>query len=254
MTDDKAVKQWGDQGETLVFLHYFGGSAESWQWVAEELSQEYRCIALNFPGFGGNAPLPTPSIQGFATFVQEELDQLGVKSYTLIGHSMGGKIAMQVAANAAAGLVKRLILVAPSPPTTEPMLEKEKTRMLKHPDRGVAENTVDGATIKTLDKEKYNLAVETQLIIDPNTWKWWIQQGMDNSIANELKTLKIPLTVLASTDDPVMTPEVIQERVMAELEHAKLINTEGVGHLIPLEAPDWTAAQIRKILEGSKEN
>ena len=140
-TNDKVV-QWGNKGEALVFLHYFGGSARSWKWVTEQLSDNYRCFAINLPGFGGTTPLQKSTIQGHADFVQRELKALGVDTYTLVGHSMGGKIAIQVAANAPKGTIKQLVLIAPSPPTTEPMPEDEKERMLHHPKRSEAEKTV----------------------------------------------------------------------------------------------------------------
>lgn len=98
MEENNRTIQWGERGETLVFLHYFGGSAQSWQWVAEKLSADYRCIAINLPGFGGAPALRTSSVAKFATYVEQELNKLEVDCYTLIGHSMGGKVAMQVAA------------------------------------------------------------------------------------------------------------------------------------------------------------
>ena len=48
-----------DQGAgkpVLVFLHYFSGAAVSWQWVMKILQADYRCIALDLPGFGETAP------------------------------------------------------------------------------------------------------------------------------------------------------------------------------------------------------
>jgi sigma-B regulation protein RsbQ len=252
MKENDKVKQWGNEGEVLVFLHYFGGSAQSWKWVAEKLSDDYRCIAINLPGFGGAPAMEKLSIQDFAAYVQEELKSLEIKSYTLIGHSMGGKIAMQIAANASRGSVQQLILVAPSPPTTEPMPQDEKERMLHHPDRQEAEKTVKGAVKQTLTEDQYRLAVNTQLVIDQATWRWWLLEGMDNSIAERIKPLELPITVLASKDDPVMTSDVIEQRVMQVLDGAKLVTTQKVGHLSPLEVPDWIAAQIRNTLEAGK--
>ena len=143
-------------------------------------------------------------------------------------------------------------VVAPSPPTTEPMPAKEKERMLHHPDRKEAEKTVASATKQTLNEDRHRLAVETQLIIDHATWRWWLLEGMEHSIADRVTPLGMPITVLASKDDPVMTSEVIKERVMQVLEQAELVTTQQIGHLSPLEAPDWIAAQIKKAAEAGK--
>lgn len=242
-----------DKREVLVFLHYFGGSAASWDWVVEKLSEGYRCIAITLPGFGSSPAMEKPSIQGFAEFVQRELDSKGIKKYSLAGHSMGGKIAMQIVANAPKNTIRQLILVAPSPPTTENTPEKEKERMLHHTEQGNAEKLIKGAVKKTLTDNQFRVVLKTQLSTDPATWRWWILEGMKHSIANDLHDLDMPVTVLASNDDPVMTPDVIKEQVMPYLNNAKLITTKGIGHLSPLEAPEWIAKQIRNAMEDNNQ-
>lgn len=252
MAENVKEQQYGNDGEVLVFLHYFGGSAESWKWVTDKLSDKYLCVALNLPGFGGSPAMGNPTIEGFAEYVQKELDSLGITTYTLIGHSMGGKIAMQIAINDSKAFVRQLILVAPSPPTTEPLSDDEKKHMLNHPNLKEAERSVDRAIKQPLTEQQYKLAIETQLISDETTWRWWILQGMKHSIAEKAKLLELPITVLASEDDPVMTSDVINQRVMPVLKKAKLITTRQVGHLSPLEAPEWIAAQIRNIVPVEK--
>jgi sigma-B regulation protein RsbQ len=248
----ETVKVWGNKGDVLVFLHYFGGSAESWKWVAEKLCDNYRCVAFQLPGFGGNPALKKPSIQEFANYVRSEISELKIEKYTLIGHSMGCKIALQVAADAAPTSVQQLILVAPSPPTIEPMPAKEKNRMLHHPDKQEAEQSIANAIKQPLTQEQHDLAIHTQLITDHTTWRWWLLEGMSHTIAEKIKKLQVPITVLASTDDPVITSEVIQEQVMKVLKQAKLVTTSKVGHLIPLEVPEWVASQIRNIVSARK--
>ena len=237
-----------DSSPTLVFIHYFGGAARSWQWVTNQLSDQYQCVTLDLPGFGGTPPLEEPSVEAFARYVREETDRQGLASYTLLGHSMGGKIAVQVAANDTEGRVERLILIAPSPPTIESMPQEEKERMLHHTDRGEAETTVKGATQRSLASEQRALAVETQLEIEEATWRWWLLDGMDHSIADQVDRIHVPITVLASDDDPVITPEAIRQEVMAMLPGAELVQTRGIGHLLPLEDPNWVAKQIRRAL------
>ncbi len=55
---------------------------------------------------------------------------------------------MQLATQTIEGAVQQLILIAPSPPSTEPITTKEKERMLKMPDRREAEKTIDKITKK----------------------------------------------------------------------------------------------------------
>lgn len=87
-------------GTVLVFLHYFGGSRKSWDWVIEDLEDEFQCLAINLPSFGGCIPLKELLLENFAEYIQKEVTSLfGVKKYILVGHSMGAKIALQIAIN-----------------------------------------------------------------------------------------------------------------------------------------------------------
>jgi len=254
--DSAAILQWGsaDVGAqtraTLVFLHYFGGAAASWHWVAHPLAEQYncRCVALNLPGFGSTPPPETVSISAYAEFIAQTLAQQGISNYILIGHSMGGKLALQVTA-ASDSPPQQMVLIAPSPATTEPMPEEEKQRMISnHPSRENAETTLNNAAKKSLTTEQRELAINTHMSIEMGVWKWWLRQGMENSIADQVRSLSTPVTVLASKDDPVIPFDAIQTDVIDILPNATLIATEGSGHLIPLEDPEWVVKQIAQLL------
>lgn len=231
----------------LVFLHYFGGASESWEWVAEPLSKDFECVVPDLPGFGGRAPLPTPTIKNFAHFVQEEINRRKIENFVLIGHSMGAKIALQTAVLPEMKGVSHIILIAPSPPDIEPMPEDEKERLLIHPDKKQAEKSVKNSVRSVLSPEKRDLAIATQLIADHTTWKWWIEVGMNHSIVNEVKGIQIPITILASEDDPVITWDTLQKHVLQTLPQANLKKITNVGHLIPMEASEWVIEQIRDV-------
>jgi pimeloyl-ACP methyl ester carboxylesterase len=238
---------WGKEGKVLIFLHYFGGAASSWQWVANELESDYRCIALNIAEFGSTPALHQYSLQHYADAVKAQLQQLKIKSYTLIGHSMGGKIALQMAANQSPGL-QHVILIAPSPPTPEPMPPEEKERLLEnHLSRESAETTIKHATRRALSDEQYEFAIETHRATDQNTWRWWLLEGIEENIANQMQRIQVPVTVIASKDDPVIPYETIQSDVIGLIEEAQLVAIENVGHLIPLEAPKLVADHIRGV-------
>ncbi len=248
MHSTKTFLQWGEGDHTLVFLHYFGGSAQSWQYVSEKLSDNFRCVALHLPGFGNTPPLEEPTIIGFSQWIHKQLVMMDIFDCTLIGHSMSGKLALHLAANQSEINIEHLILVAPSPPTHEPMPSEEKERMLKHPDRQEAAQTVKNAIVKSLNAEQTELAIDTQLIIDEATWRWWLLEGMNHSIAELMPQIEVPVTLLISEDDPVITIETVQQEIIPLLPKAHVVSTRDVGHLIPLEAPEWIADQLRKII------
>jgi pimeloyl-ACP methyl ester carboxylesterase len=238
------VTNQGKGEPTLVFLHYFSGAAASWQWVIEPLKADFHCVALDLPGFGSAPPLAEPTLQNYSAFIQEALGQLGVRRCVLIGHSMGGKLALQAATDGIDGL-EQVILVAPSPPTQEPMPEEERDRMLRnHQNPDVASTTVDGAAQQTLPAIRRAIAIRTHIQAEDKTWRWWLLDGMNHSIAEPVSQLQMPVTVIASKDDPVIPWETIHPEVMAVLAQGELISYTDVGHLIPLEVPERLAESI----------
>ena len=86
-------------GKPLVLVHgYLGGSAQ-WQGQLSAFTPSHDVIAPDLPGFGQAAALPGPSrICDFASAVMACIDALGIGSFTLLGHSMGGMIVQEIAA------------------------------------------------------------------------------------------------------------------------------------------------------------
>lgn len=248
--EDSTYQTIGNGKRVIVFVHYFGGDAGSWQWTAKKLKNNHRCILLNLPGFGGTTALEKPSIYGFAQFINQSIADLGLKDYTICGHSMGAKLVLYAAQISTGVKPKNIILIAPSPPTVENMDDEERKRMLKHPNKEEAENTVIGATQKKLRKKRFDYAVESQLRIDETTWNWWLKEGMNNNIAERIQGLEIPSFVIFSKDDPVIEPDAIHEEVLPNLSKPSVTALSRIGHLVPMEAPRRLARQIKRITEG----
>ncbi len=83
-------------GPVLLLIHGIAGALENWQAVAEPLARHHTVVAPDLPGHGGSAPSAGDySLGAFATGLRDLLVALGHERATLVGHSLGGGIAMQ---------------------------------------------------------------------------------------------------------------------------------------------------------------
>ncbi len=100
------------QGDPLVVLHGGGGDARTWLNNIEVLSNNYAVYAPDLPGYGGSQPLNGDYyIPELAEFVESFSDNLGLESFHLVGHSLGGGVALNYALESP-HKIKKLVLVS----------------------------------------------------------------------------------------------------------------------------------------------
>ena len=85
--------------ETLVLVHGFGDSAETWSFVLPRLKHEWRIVAPDLAGFG-RTPIPPEGMRFsvLTDYLSRFLDVVGVQKAALAGNSLGGAIAIRYAA------------------------------------------------------------------------------------------------------------------------------------------------------------
>jgi pimeloyl-ACP methyl ester carboxylesterase len=99
-------------GEVLLLVHGMGGSSNTWSGVIPLLAEKYRVIAPDLLGHGeSDKPRGDYSVGAFAVLLRDLLDALDIPRVTVIGHSLGGGIAMQFA-HQHRQYCKRIVLIS----------------------------------------------------------------------------------------------------------------------------------------------
>jgi pimeloyl-ACP methyl ester carboxylesterase len=100
------------QGEPLVVIHGGGGDARTWLKNISELSQKYTVYAPDLPGYGGSQPLNgNYYIPELSEFLGGFAGKLGLDTFYLVGHSMGGGVALDFALKSPRK-IKKLVLIS----------------------------------------------------------------------------------------------------------------------------------------------
>ena len=108
------------QGPVLVMLHGLFGSGDNFGSVALHLQRRLQVVRIDLPGHGQSPSLPELSIEAMAHAVLDELEAAGINSYHLLGHSLGGKVAMSMAGNTRGEGLEKLIVVDIAPKSYPP--------------------------------------------------------------------------------------------------------------------------------------
>jgi pimeloyl-ACP methyl ester carboxylesterase/ketosteroid isomerase-like protein len=246
------AEQSGSGDLSLVFLHYWGGTARSWAPVIAALPAGLRAIALDARGWGGSdRPADGYDIATMADDVEAALAALDLKRYVLVGHSMGGKVAQLLASRRPAGLAG-LILVAPPPAQGKSLPEPVREDMKKaYASPEAIAWTIDNVLAeRALSPDLREQVIADSLAGATAAKESWPASAISEDVSADLARIDVPVLVIGGEKDKVDDVEMLRTLVVPSLPNATLSVIPGVGHLIPLEAPRDLAQRIGGFIDG----
>ena len=107
-------RQYSDSGVPVLVLHGLFGSLSNWGWHCKQLAQQYAVYGVDLRNHGDSPHSDQLDYQVMADDVRELIVRLGLKYCCIVGHSMGGKVAMQLALGFP-DLVEKLVIVDIAP-------------------------------------------------------------------------------------------------------------------------------------------
>lgn len=231
----------------FVGLHYWAGAGHEFNTVAQRLAPDFAFVAPDLPGFGA-APASADgySVDAYADFVAHLIAEQQPEQYVLVGHSMGGKIALALAARQPAGLVG-VALLSPSPPGPEPMSDEDREKQVRaYGKPAEAEKTFQHITARSLPPAVHQQIREDNLRSSREAWDAWLRRGSRENLRARMGRLQVPALLLVGEQDPVLTPAVQRQQTLPWLPHGTALDViPGAGHLLPYEAPGEVAARLR---------
>ena len=99
-------------GKAIVLLHGWGQNIQMMQMLGEPFKNDYRIIAIDFPGFGSSEePKEVMNVSDYTKLVEDLLKKLKIKKPILVGHSFGGRVSVKFASRCE---VEKVILLSPA--------------------------------------------------------------------------------------------------------------------------------------------
>ncbi|MFF2810830.1 alpha/beta fold hydrolase [Streptomyces sp. NPDC058000] len=245
------VRVGGRTGPTLVFVHYWGGSADTWNGVIGHLPPDQATVRFDQRGWGASRTLPGPyHLDQLADDLVRVVDGCVSGPFVLVGHSMGGKASQLAAARRPAGLAG-LMLLAPAPPEPPTTVTEEYRQGLSHAydSPEAVQHALDHVLTATpLPAAVRAAAVRDSLAAGAEARTAWPRHGIAQDITQAVRDIEVPVTVLAAEHDAVEPPRVLRECLLPHIPHATLTTLPAVGHLLPVEAPGAVATALAGFL------
>ncbi|MBD3222663.1 alpha/beta fold hydrolase [bacterium] len=236
----------------LVLIHGLGASAEIWDEVRPYLSTAFQLHVYELHGHGQTPTVPDPSIQTEADALRAWIQEHGLVYPTLVGHGLGGMIALQYAFDHP-GDVDRLVVIDAGPRqlASEDQKVEIAESLMEDYDRFVASRFVSISR----DDEICDQAVDWALRTDAPTFTSLLMSSFDWDLTEDLPRQSVPMLVIGSA---AYLPEPGHERHF--LEHygyaeARVLSFKRIpetGHYLMLEKPTYLASVLTMFLRADE--
>jgi pimeloyl-ACP methyl ester carboxylesterase len=246
------------EGDALVLLHGVATSRLVWRRVLGPLSRGRRVIAVDVPGFGESAPAgPGFDLDAVADRL---VDGLEPDRFDLVGHSLGGAVAVAAAARHP-DAVRSLVLVAPA--GLAPRATRVAAALGAAADRGIqvrrafgyqlaararGRQVMFGATVA--DAGRLHPA-DARLLLDASNGARrvaaGVQRALEADLRDDLVAARMPLGVIWGTADRVV-PYTGLEAIRQLRPRAVVETIPGSGHIPQIERPAEFVAALERIL------
>lgn len=250
------------KGQPIILLHDAQSSLQTWSaWVAA-LSDKYKVITVDLPGFGLTGPHPLGSYSAFmyVGFLDSLAQKLDLNKFSLAGNGLGGQIAWQYAAEKP-GRVDKLILLSPA--GFEKKSSSWVNMLASTPvlNRSIWEITPRSFMRIYLEEVYADDALVTDSLVDRH-FNLLLRSGnrkaftdrasvRDNRppVGELIKKITAPTLILWGAEDTKISPEYAYE-FHQRIKSSDLRIYPNTGHWPQEENPEKTAEDVRAFLEG----
>ena len=246
LIDGRQVSFRAEVGESPVLVCVHGASENHhlYDWLIEALPGR-AVVAVDLPGRLGSDGPPLTSVSALASFLERFVESQIGDDHLVMGHSMGGAVAIEYALSTNSATLRGLVL------------SNTGARLRVHPDilerfeRAALERRSVPAT-----EEDFGPDVDQGLIAEVNDFRlltppevaasdWRIVDVFDRT--SDVSKIRIPTLILAGGDDR-LTPTKYARYLADEIPEAELHLVEGCGHMLLVERPEDIAVRVRWFL------
>ncbi|CAN5451751.1 alpha/beta hydrolase [soil metagenome] len=244
------------KGEAVLWIHGFGFDGTAWDGYADSFADNYLNIIVDLPGFGKSENYQTPtSIDEMAKAVKAVLDKEGIQKVNVVGHSMGGYIALALI-TLYPGLVTRLVMFHSQPFADDSIKKAARKKVIDFIEKNGLETWMkefypalfaeknQKALAKVVEKF-YNQGKQFKQVSVVNA-TWAMINRPDRSSVLEKYTGPV-LFIVGNEDKAIPTDNSLDQLSLPDTSFAEML--DGVAHMGIFESPKETKRAIEELLD-----
>ncbi len=230
------------EGQPVLFIHGLGSSSCDWEMQVPDFSKQYQVVTFDLRGHGQSQKPPGPyTMSLFAKDTAELIKSLGVAPVHIVGISLGGMIAFQLAVDYPES-VKSLVIVNTGPEVVVRTMKDRWQVFFRFALVYVLGMRKMGEVLskRLFPKEEQaslrELFVERWAENDTRAYLNTLRAIVGWSVTDQIHTIETPTLVVSADSD--YTPVSAKEAFVAKMPQAKLIVVENSRHATPVDSPE----------------
>lgn len=252
-----SITKLGKGKQTVIFIPGFACSGDVWKETVIALEKNYTCYVLTMAGFSGIPPEKTPSFESWKIQVSKFIKNERIEKPIIVGHSMGGGLALAIAADFP-NLLRKIVVVDALPclmALTNPHFKSvpdydcssminQMTTMKEDAFTQMQKKSIANLTI---DSSKLDEILNWSLTSDRNTLAKMFCDFSNTDLRERIKSIKIPSLILLESHFKNIEPAIMNQ--YKNLPTAQLEYADKGLHFVMFDDKEWFMNQVSKFIK-----
>ncbi|MEQ8237920.1 MAG: alpha/beta hydrolase [Cyclobacteriaceae bacterium] len=255
----KAISvQKSGKGHPIIFLPGFTSPGSVWDEIITKLDGDYEIHKVSYAGFNGLAPIGTPWYRPVSDQLIQYVKKERLTNLTIIGHSMGGNLAIDLAKELG-DQVAKMVLVESIPCMRDLMMtgvpaaslqydSPYNNQMLNMPSEAFAHMALGMSQNMTNDSSKINLLVDWAVEADRKTYVYGYTDLLKLDLRPILTNIEIETLIIGGTFPEKEMVRQNYEKQYANLKNKKIVLLDDSKHFVMFDRPDRLSLEINNYL------
>jgi pimeloyl-ACP methyl ester carboxylesterase len=250
------IKISGKGKQSIIFIPGFASSGEVWNETKFTYEKDFTCYTLTMAGFAGVKPQPNPSFANWETSIANYIKENNIEKPIIIGHSMGGGLALAIASDYP-DLIKKIVIV-----DALPCLQALSNRSFKSSENPDCSQLVNQITSQTVDQfyqmqknfvsslvadtSKQELVISWSVNSDRNTFAEMYCDFTNTDLRQKIENIKCSSLILLEDSFKTIKPAI--EEQYKNLKNANFQYSTKGFHFIMYDDKEWYLNQLNNFL------